>query len=156
FHGEERGFQVPVCVTILVVFAIGTVLRNEVCRDPIRFWSDSLGKSPHNVRAYNSLAIEYQNRRDYSDAIESAESGLKSITDANARGGLQNLVGTIYLQLHQYEQAMAIFQEASTNQDRREAGKAYNNLGVVYVNLAADLDQQRAQLGDERLAAEKR
>ena len=146
---------VAACAAVLVVFVIGTVLRNQVWRDPIRLWSDSMVKSPHHPRPYNSLATEYLNRRNYARAIETAQSGLQNIDDARARGGLQNFIGTTYLQLRQYEQAAAIFRETARNDNGREAATALNNLAATYVNLAGDLEGQRSQLGEDRFQAEK-
>jgi tetratricopeptide (TPR) repeat protein len=143
------------CAAVLVALVFGTVLRNQVWRDPVRLWSDSLAKSPHHPRPYNSLAMEYLNRRDYPRAIEISQQGLRNVDDPRARGGLQNAIGTTYLQLHQYEQAVAMFKEAAKDGNRREAGKAYNNLGVSYINLAGDLEQHRTQLGEDRFQVEK-
>src|SRR5262249_41083731 len=96
---------VAACAAVLGVCVVGTVLRNQVWRDPILLWSDSRSKSPHHPRPYNSLATEYLNRRDYARAIETAQSGLENIEDARARAGFQNFIGSIYLQLQQYEAA---------------------------------------------------
>ena len=143
------------CGAVLVVFVIGTILRNQVWRDPVRLWTDSMTKSPHHARPYNSLATEYLNRRDYARAIETAQAGLRNIDDERARGGLQNFIGTIYLQLRQYEPAAATFREAAKNENGHEAATALNNLGATYVNLAGDLEGQRGQLGEDRFQAQK-
>lgn len=44
-------------LALLLLLALGTVLRNRVYATEARFWADVVAKSPHNARAWNNLGM---------------------------------------------------------------------------------------------------
>ena len=121
---------------LLVLLCVATVLRNEVWRDDVRLWSDVVAKSPHKARPYNSLATIYFNRREFDRALEVAQRGYQQVENPSDRRAFQQLMGQIYVQMHRYEDAAAAFIETAKIDDKHQAGTAYNNIGVVYIDMA--------------------
>jgi tetratricopeptide (TPR) repeat protein len=130
--------SVAVCTALLLVLCTGTVLRNQVWRDETSLWSDVIAKSPHKARPYNSLATIYFNRHQFDRALEVAQRGLQNVENVAARRDFQQTLGQIYIQMHRYEDAAAMFRATAKVEDHRLASLAYNNIGVAYVNMASD------------------
>ena len=45
-------------------------------------------------------------------------------------------MGSIYIQMHRYEEAVAAFREATRVENKYLASTAYNNVGVAYAYMA--------------------
>jgi tetratricopeptide (TPR) repeat protein len=145
----------PVCAAVLVVLVVATILRNDVWGEETRLWSDVITKSPHKARPYNNLAMAYFKRGQYDRALETASLGFQNVDDSSARRSFRQLMGQLYLQLHEYEQALAAFRDTAMTEDKGQASIAYNNVGVTYTDMAKALEQKRSQMSPERYSTER-
>lgn len=57
-------------LVILLPLSIGTVLRNEVWTDDLRFWNDVIRKAPRKAVGYNNRATVLAQREEYGRALE--------------------------------------------------------------------------------------
>ena len=124
------------CAVVLLLFLVGTILRNQVWRDEVSLWNDVVVKSPHKARPYNNLDKAYFNRGEFDRSLEVAQRGYRNVEDAPDRRAFQQFMGNSYIQMHRYEEAAAVFRETTRTDDRYLASTAYNNMGVAYVYLA--------------------
>src|ERR1051326_3119938 len=132
-------FRLPVATAstvVILLLVVGTVLRNQVWRDEITLWKDVVAKSPHKARPYNNLEKAYFSRGEFDRALEVAQSGFRNVEDASDRQAFQQFMGNIYIQMHRYEEAAAVFRETANVDDKHRASAAYNNVGVAYVYMA--------------------
>ena len=132
-------FRLPVgtaSTVVILLLVVGTVLRNQVWRDEITLWKDVVAKSPHKARPYNNLEKAYFSRGEFDRALEVAQSGFRNVEDASDRQAFQQFMGNIYIQMHRYEEAAAVFRETANVDDKHRASAAYNNVGVAYVYMA--------------------
>ena len=51
-------------------------------------------------------------------------------------GRFKQTMGSIYIQMHRYEEAVAAFREATRVENKYLASTAYNNVGVAYAYMA--------------------
>lgn len=56
--------------TVIILFAVLTVLRNEQWRDPLVFWQDALAKSPNKQRIHGYIGNVYRDRGDMPGALK--------------------------------------------------------------------------------------
>jgi tetratricopeptide (TPR) repeat protein len=56
-------------ITIVVMFSLLTLLRNEQWRDPLVFWQDALSKSPGKQRIHGYIGNVYRDRGDIPRAL---------------------------------------------------------------------------------------
>lgn len=113
-----------------------SVIRNQIWRDEISLWNDVIAKSPHKTRPYNNLEKAYFIRGDFDHALEVAQRGFRNVEDASDRQAFQQFMGNIYIQMHRYEEAAAVFRETANIDDKYRASIAYNNVGVAYAYMA--------------------
>jgi hypothetical protein len=57
-------------LAVVLALCLMTFQRNELYRDPVLLWSDTVEKSPHKARPYNNLGHAYALRDDWDRAIE--------------------------------------------------------------------------------------
>jgi hypothetical protein len=57
-------------LAVVLLFGFFTVQRNELYRDPVLLWSDTVEKSPQKARPHNNLGHAYALRDDWDRAIE--------------------------------------------------------------------------------------
>jgi tetratricopeptide (TPR) repeat protein len=132
-------FHLPVTAAstaVISLLVVGTVLRNQVWRDEVTLWNDVIAKSPHKTRPYNNQERAYFIRGDFDHALEVARQGFRNVENASDRRTFQQLIGDLYIQMHRYEEAAAVFRETANISDKSGASMAYNNLGVAYVYMA--------------------
>jgi tetratricopeptide (TPR) repeat protein len=132
-------FRLPVAAAssaVILLLVVGTVLRNQVWRDEISLWNDVIAKSPHKARPYNNLEKAYFIRDEFDRALEVAQRGFRNVEDASDRQAFQQFIGNIYIQMHRYGEAAAVFLQTANIGDKHLASTAYNNVGVAYVYIA--------------------
>ena len=136
---------------LLVLFTIGTILRNEVWRDETRLFTDVVSKAPHKLRAYNELIYADMKRGQEEHAISVAKLGLQNIPVADVF--LNDTIGNLQLRLGRPAEAAASF-KASREKAKKLGGwppeffaNSYNNLGVAYLALS------KATQGSARIQA---
>jgi tetratricopeptide (TPR) repeat protein len=54
----------------VLTLCVMTFQRNELYRDPVLLWSDTVQKSPRKARPHNNLGHAYELRDDWDHAIE--------------------------------------------------------------------------------------
>ncbi len=124
------------CAVLLLVLSVGTILRNQVWRDETSLWNDVTVKSPHKARPYNSLGTAYFKRGEFDRALEVAQRGFRNVENVSDQRAFQQTMGSIYIQMHRYEEAVAAFREATQVENKYLASTAYNNVGVAYAYMA--------------------
>lgn len=67
---QRVGLLAVVTLALAAPLAVTTIRRNEVFRDPIALWRDTLAKRPQNWRVYFSLAVELHRAARPQEAIE--------------------------------------------------------------------------------------
>lgn len=124
--------MVPVTVVTVLLLAGATYARNDVWRDWITIWQDTVRKSPNKARPHNILAIGYLNQKFYDDALPEF---LTAITlDPNYMQAYFNL-GLAYKTMERADEAVAMYQRALslTGPDNEMIAHISNELAVAYV-----------------------
>ena len=121
-----RGIAI-VSMVIGVLYTVGTVNRNNVWKDNVRLWSDTVKKSQDYVDVYNNLALAYASQGQWDKAIAEYQTALRLKPDyADAH----NNIGVIYHSQGKLDKALAEYQTAlRLNPDYVDA---HNNIGVIY------------------------
>ncbi len=125
-----------------VVFIIGlsvlTFSRNQVWRDEISLWQDTLHKSPGKVRPYVNLGLAYAERGQLEQAVPYFEKSLRFDPDST----LVNLnLGAVYAQKGETDKAIGLLKRVIEKEPN--AVDAYLNLGAIYGGRK-DFDQEIA------------
>jgi tetratricopeptide (TPR) repeat protein len=143
---------------VLVLLTIATVLRNEVWRDEIRFFSDVVAKSPHKYRAYNDLMFAGTKNGQERQSISVARTALQEFPER--RLFLLDTIGNLYLRLGQPADAVTSF-KSSIDEARRLGltpknipGTA-NNLAVAYLALSKTFQSSGGQMTEEEAGARR-
>ena len=80
-----------VILTVVLVLCLMTFQRNELYRDPVLLWSDTVEKSPQKPRPHNNLGHAYAFRDDWDRAIEEYRSAARLNPDyARAQQNLRD------------------------------------------------------------------
>ncbi len=105
-----------VFLPIILVFAVGTFLRNTVWKDEITLWEDAVKKSPHSYVAYHVLAEAYLD-----EALKLQPYPLHPLPPR----------GMEYM-----EKAIKNFRKAiSFDPEGKQSGPIYNGLGVALYRI---------------------
>ncbi len=118
--------EVALFFLLILVLSGGTVLRNDLWKDGITLWQDTVEKSPFKARPHNNLAMAYY-RRGYVD--EAIEGYLKALSIANLSQIHANL-GVAYLKKGLVDKA--IEEERLAIELDPYYAPAYSNLGIAY------------------------
>ena len=122
----------PVTVVTVLLLAGATYARNDVWRDWITIWQDTVRKSPNKARPHNILAIGYLNQKFYDDALPEFLTAIA--LDPNYMQAYFNL-GLAYKTMERADEAAAMYQRALslTGQDNEMIAHISNELAVAYV-----------------------
>ena len=126
---ENKSLKILPAILVIpvVVYAGLAYSRNNLWKDDIGLWHDTVRKSPGKARPYNNLGLAYQNEGSFLQAFLGFNEAIKLDPDyANA----YNNRGNIYHAQGRFKQALADFDRAI--QLNPGYAKAYNNRGVVY------------------------
>jgi protein O-mannosyl-transferase len=141
-----------VCWAIVSVLLFGTIMRNEVWRDPVRLWTDVVSKSPRKLRPYSFLATAYVNKTDYQNAIRTLHAGLDNVPD-DVRWELRNILGTLDVATGRYDEAIETFRQALKGS--KDPGMTYNNIGMAYLQLWNELVHKPGEFSEQEFALKK-
>ncbi len=103
-------------VLMVLVFLMGTYVRNLAWTDERSLWEDALAKAPQKMRPYQNLAtLHYAKIGDYDAAMALYQKALQLPGPQNKhhRAQLLNNIGAIYHKTDQYEKAFQAFKEAA-------------------------------------------
>lgn len=113
-------------VFVLVLLSTVTLARNELWRDPVALWTDSVQKNPENDRAWNNLGQARLEQGSLEQAAEHFQRALEINSDnPRAKGNL----GYIYFRQGQPDKALPLLEQAAKALPR-SADFQYN-LGVI-------------------------
>lgn len=135
---KNRALQVvlPVAIGLAVATPAGIAARQrgEVWQNNLAFWTDTVEKAPDQGLPHLHLGITYSERRadagqppNYWEqkAIEQYQRALETYDDAEGRSKSHNNLGSVYIGLGQYDQAITHFEQA-TQIDTRYPNAHYN------------------------------
>ena len=121
-------------VSIVCVFfalsAYGTVVRNNVWRDDISLWTDSVKKAPNRARPYSNLGFALSQKERFDEALPNFLKALE--LDPDLAQAHYNL-GYVLDQQGQTEAAVQHYRKAI--QLIPEFARSYNNLGLALMKL---------------------
>jgi tetratricopeptide (TPR) repeat protein len=109
-----------------VVFSVWTYQRNEVWRDPVAFWSDTVKKSPNKARPRNNLAKALAHQGDYEKAIAQY---LESLRIDPGLANVHNNLGNAFFQQGKLGQAIDQYRIALEIEPK--IAKPHTNLGLA-------------------------
>ena len=127
---------------VIILFANAAYLRNELWRDPVILWGDTVKKSPAKARAHVNLGYAYAVGSDYSQAIESFKCAIE-LEQGNYMA-LTNL-GTVYRTVGDLSLSSEYFKKAITaNPDCAFAyvGLGFNDYTVKDYEAAGKMYRQ--------------
>jgi tetratricopeptide (TPR) repeat protein len=112
------------------VYAVGTVSRNNIWKDNLTLWKDTVRKSPGSAVVHNNLAFAYGSSSQRDRAIAEYQTAVRLKPDYVE--GHFNL-GVVYASLGQWDKAIAEYQ--TVIQVNPAFIAAHYNLGIIYASL---------------------
>jgi tetratricopeptide (TPR) repeat protein len=129
----------PLVSAIIIILAGMTYSRNNVWRDWISIWSDTVSKSPGKPRAHNVLGIGYFYGLKFDEALREYEEAVRLKPDFIE--AYYNM-GLIYKAKKMHVESLTMFLKALSmsafNADH--FAKTYNEIGINYAELG-ELDR---------------
>ena len=120
---QSEMLKIVSVLTMVVVFSILTVQRNNVWNNPISLWEDAMKKSPHHVRSYLNAGRSYY----YEKMLEKAVAAYEKA----------NNIDIFYFESH-YNLATIYYEWGNLDKAVKEfsiALRLNKNLPVAYINL---------------------
>jgi len=142
--------HLPVALLCMIIlgFSLWSYQRNAIWENPIKFWKDSMTKSPFDARPYANIGHEYMKQHRYKNAIPHYESALNLWKNRRLRIEGEKLyfhLGVAYTKTGQLEKAKTSFQNA-ISRDSKHA-KAHYNLAQLFLHKG---DMENAALHYEK------
>jgi len=119
-------------VILLGFYIVSTIERNNDFRDNLTLWSKTVDTNPDNSRAHDNLGFTYDRAGETEQALEEFKLAVDLQPD-NFRA-LANL-GVAYAKLGLYNDSIDVLEKSI---ELRPYHKAYDKLGLVYVELLED------------------
>ncbi|HBG61989.1 MAG: hypothetical protein A2Y03_01115 [Omnitrophica WOR_2 bacterium GWF2_38_59] len=127
-----KKFVITVCI-VAFVFSCLTYLRNNIWKDEISLWEDTVKKSPNKLRPLINLAKAYLKQDDFEPAIiylnKALELNPNSYKAYNNRGVFYRLKGRYDLAMEDFNKAIALDPSFSLT---------YGNRGVLLQKVGRD------------------
>ena len=111
---------------IVLICAILTIQRNQVYKDEVNLWIDTIQKSPYKSRPYSNLGAAYIMRGEYQKALKYLNRAIELEPDDYVT--LSDLT-VVYMQVGDWDKAIAVDERLLR---LKPSAPVYNNLGVVY------------------------
>jgi tetratricopeptide (TPR) repeat protein len=111
------------------LYAVGTVSRNNIWKDNLTLWTDTVRKSPDSAIVHNNLAFAYGSSGQQARAIEEYQTAVRLKPDYVE--GHFNL-GVVYASQGQWNKAIAEYQTVIRVNPAFIA--AHYNLGIIYAS----------------------
>ena len=134
FLRRRSHFMIAGTLVILTLSCM-TYARNNVWKDEISLWSDTIHKSPHKARGYGNLGFAYAERGEQQKAYDLYE---KSIQIDPLYANSYYHLGLYYAQKNDWQKAIALYQKTIALDPQH--CQAYNNLGTYYARIK-DMDR---------------
>ena len=116
-----------VFIVIVGIYTVGTVSRNNVWKNAISLWSDTVRKSPDSAQAHYDLGIAYASGGRIDEAIKEYESALD--IDPFQSANLYLALGLAYDQQNRSDEALEMYKIALSVEPNSRIHKA---LGDAY------------------------
>ncbi|MDD5216743.1 MAG: tetratricopeptide repeat protein [Candidatus Omnitrophica bacterium] len=126
FKDERKSYWI--LGALVVVLSVAAYRRNELWKDPVTLWQDTVKKSPQKARAYRNLAFHYNEEKKYDRAIEVCREALR--LDPKSAGCYVTM-GVASDAKGQIDQAIAFYNEA-LRLNPPDRIKVFTNLGAAY------------------------
>ncbi len=121
----------PVLVVLAVsLYSAILFTRNQVWRNDLSLWEDTVVKSPHAAVPHNLLGLAYKHEGRWEDAKREFEMALRSKGGSDTLALAANNLGSAYYQDRQFDKAEKAFAAAIDHEPRLYL--PYHNLGLVY------------------------
>jgi len=122
-----------VFVSVLLIFALLTLARNDVYATRQGFWRDAVAKSPASPRPHANLGRAMLIDKDYAGAMEELKTALRIDPDYRQVAVVYFNLGMCYYETGDLEDAAVQFEEAVKN--HIALPDVYNKLGESYFRL---------------------
>lgn len=123
---------------VLALLTLGTIRRNHDWRSEVSIWQDAATKSPKAVRPQLNLGFALQKSGDVAGAVLQYRKVLDLCVRGDREGrvngvrfcdGAASNLGSIYIDLKQYDQAAQLLAYSAENSPTMDA--SFINLGVI-------------------------
>jgi tetratricopeptide (TPR) repeat protein len=112
--------------SLVLVFSISTIVRNDSWKDPISFWEDCIKKSASNPRPHLNLGNVYKSRGDLTNAIECYTRAIE-LDPRNAKA--HNNLGIVLTERGNFDEAIDHYRKSL--QFAPDNARIHYNLGVA-------------------------
>ncbi len=122
-----------IVIAAILLSSLATYARNDVWRDPVEFWRDSLAKSPGRARVYNNLAVELRKAGKLDEAIVMADKALQldpRLINAHV------ILGNIFSEKGDLKKALEYYQNALNA--KPDYAELFTNMGNVYIRMGLE------------------
>ena len=148
---QRRGITIAVGV-VCVMWAVLTMQRVAVWRDPLRLWEETARCAPRNAGVRMSIAQQYERLGDDARALADYQRALRLVRTTVEEAQVRTNLGAFYWRTGQLAEARAQLVRAIAADPQRV--EAYNNLGLVeedlqHVEEAARWYRQALQLAPD-------
>ena len=117
-----------ILITCIVICSLWTIKRNQIWKDPVIFWNDSVVKSPNKARPYINLSVAYRDIGDFNKSIDMAKKAIR--IDPRFVNSFVSL-GATYYAIGDYDEAIELYQLVLSK--KSDYYDMYNALGNVYL-----------------------
>jgi protein O-mannosyl-transferase len=119
--------MLTILITLVAVYSALTYTRNNVWKDDLTLWNDTIRKSPYKARPYHNRGLAYQNQGNLDQALLDFN---KAIAINPKEADFYNNRGTVYQDLGNFDQAILDLNKA-IEINPNDSG-FYNNRGLTY------------------------
>jgi len=127
---QKKAIATAAAISIVVIYGLLTMIRNEDWRDPVLLAKSIIRVSPHNTWGYSCLGSAYLGDERYADAEKALKKAIVLSPDYSSP---KTALGFCYLKAEKYEEAIALLTE-SLKSDPRNL-ETLNLLGICYGSL---------------------
>jgi tetratricopeptide (TPR) repeat protein len=126
----SRKAVMTVTIAVIVYLGTNTYLRNEMWKDPIRFFQHNIEKTPNNFRPYHNLGVTYGMRKEFESALSYFQKALAVYKNAPI---VYSGIGQSYFSMKDYQAAIPNFLQAMAM--GLTDPLIYTNLSVSYLRM---------------------